>query len=254
MRTILLAAALLAAGISALAMDVVVAPGPDSFTGTLGVANGGTGGVTAAAARSSLSAAALGVNTDITKLNGSGTIALTGGVGGSTVAYNGPACISTAPVADQTSTCGIQVNLSGQTTFGISLSSFMVSGALSGTFAGTALGVCVTGSTVSINIPVGISRIAGWFRGSVANGTLAKKIILGIVVDGAFVDGETTTRGEIASLQAVATDNQNMTFPFLLTGLTAGSHSVCLAGMVDAGTATIDSTDSLAKLAIYALP
>lgn len=46
--------------------------------GTLAIANGGTGAVTAAAARTALGAAASSVNTDITQLNGASQVDVTG--------------------------------------------------------------------------------------------------------------------------------------------------------------------------------
>lgn len=45
-----------------------------SLTGTLVIANGGTGATTAAGARTNLGAAASGVNTDITQLNGASQV------------------------------------------------------------------------------------------------------------------------------------------------------------------------------------
>lgn len=55
-------------------------------SGILPVANGGTGGITAALARTSLSAAASGANTDITGLSLTGDVAIAAGV--STIANN----------------------------------------------------------------------------------------------------------------------------------------------------------------------
>lgn len=49
-----------------------------SLTGTLVVANGGTGAATAAGARTNLGAAASGVNTDITQLNGTSQVDVSG--------------------------------------------------------------------------------------------------------------------------------------------------------------------------------
>lgn len=49
-----------------------------SLAGTLAIANGGTGATSAAAARTALGAAASGVNTDITQLNGASQVDVTG--------------------------------------------------------------------------------------------------------------------------------------------------------------------------------
>jgi hypothetical protein len=62
-----------------------------SFTGTLGVLNGGTGATSPSTARTSLSAAASGANADITSLSGLSTAltVLQGGTGATSLAANG---------------------------------------------------------------------------------------------------------------------------------------------------------------------
>lgn len=58
-------------------------------TGVLPVANGGTGGATAADARTALGAAAAGANTDITALDQDVTITATGTIAANTLGYRG---------------------------------------------------------------------------------------------------------------------------------------------------------------------
>jgi hypothetical protein len=60
-----------------------------SVTFPITVAQGGTGGTTAAAARNNLSAAASGINSDITALNSIATATTTGGQAGITIASSG---------------------------------------------------------------------------------------------------------------------------------------------------------------------
>lgn len=59
------------------------------LTGTLPVANGGTGATTAATARTSLGAAASGANTDITALNQDVAVAASGTIAANTIGYRG---------------------------------------------------------------------------------------------------------------------------------------------------------------------
>lgn len=70
-------------------LNAGVMAGTLTLTGTLVVANGGTGGVTAAAARANLSAAVLGANTDITSLITSTALVESGTINGGTLGYRG---------------------------------------------------------------------------------------------------------------------------------------------------------------------
>ena len=58
-------------------------------TGVLPIANGGTGGSTASAARTALGAAASGANTDITALDQDVTVTATGTIAANTIGYRG---------------------------------------------------------------------------------------------------------------------------------------------------------------------
>lgn len=58
-------------------------------TGTLPIANGGTGGTTASAARTALGAAASGANTDITALDQDVTVTATGTIAANSIGYRG---------------------------------------------------------------------------------------------------------------------------------------------------------------------
>jgi hypothetical protein len=60
-----------------------------NVTGTVAVANGGTGGTTQAAARTGIGAAASGANTDITALDQDVTITATGTIAADTIGYRG---------------------------------------------------------------------------------------------------------------------------------------------------------------------
>lgn len=152
---------------------------------------------------------------------------------------------------------GLLVSVTGTSpaaTFTPNLSSFTVSGALSGTFTNTTLGACISGSTITLNLPTNVGSVFVGFNGAISDGNLAANISVGILIDGGFANGETNAKGLTSVMQAVTTDNNNMSFSTILTGLAAGAHNVCLAPFVSAGTGTIDSTNSVAKLWMYMLP
>ncbi len=145
-------------------------------------------------------------------------------------------------------------NQNGQTVFGINVSSFMASAALSGTFAGTSLGACVSGSTVSLTLPTGVTKIEVRFRGSARNDGLTNNQVVGVIVDGAYTGGETAAKGLMAMAQAVVNENENLSFTEVVSGLSAGSHAFCLGAFVGGGTSTIDSTLSVAKMTVVMMP
>ena len=72
-----------------------------NVTGTVAVANGGTGATTASGARTNLSAAASGANTDITSLEQDVEIVATGTIGATSIGYRG------APQNAQTGAYGL---------------------------------------------------------------------------------------------------------------------------------------------------
>lgn len=89
-----------------------------NVSGTVAVANGGTGAVTAAAALSGLGAAARGANSDITQLSGLTTaLSVAQGGTGSTTAANARTALGAAPTASPTFTgrarVGVQALASG---------------------------------------------------------------------------------------------------------------------------------------------
>lgn len=72
--------------------------GTFTLAGTLALGNGGTGGVTAAAARANLAAAALGANSDITSLITSTALVESGAITATTLGFRGlPSNPKTAP-------------------------------------------------------------------------------------------------------------------------------------------------------------
>lgn len=89
----------------------ITSSGTFTLTGTLVVANGGTGSTTAAGARANLSAAASGANTDITSLQDGATITTGGTIAANSIGYRG------LPASSQTQGAGITLALTdaGQT-------------------------------------------------------------------------------------------------------------------------------------------
>lgn len=90
-----------------------------NVTGTVAVANGGTGATTAANARTNLGAAASGANTDITSLEQDVAIVATGAIGTDSIGYRG------APQNAQTGAYALTLNDNGKhisiTTGGITI-------------------------------------------------------------------------------------------------------------------------------------
>ncbi len=83
----------------------VTSSGTITLAGTLDVDNGGTGGTSAATARSNLSAAKSGANTDITSLSDAATITATGTIAADSIGYRG------VPSSSQTQGAGITLAL-----------------------------------------------------------------------------------------------------------------------------------------------
>jgi hypothetical protein len=138
---------------------------------------------------------------------------------------------------------------------GVDVSSSATTPSLTASVTGTTLGPCIASSTMTLTIPLGVSKIQYQYHGSWANSVLGDTIILGILVNGAFVDGETTAIGLVTVTQAVAADNSNMSFSELISGLTGGTtYNVCLTGAVNAGTGTLNSTTGVSKAQMYMLP
>lgn len=176
-------------------------------------------------------------------------------IANSTISAGGGAIgISTAASGALTTANNLQFNTAGQAVFTPNISSFSVSGSLSGTYTNTTLGLCIANSTVTLTLPSGNSKIMVLYSGTASVASLAGVLGSGIVVDGGFVNGETASKAIVAPLEAVSTDGTNVSFSTLLTGLSSGTHSVCYSPFVSTGTGTIDSTNSIARLTIYALP
>lgn len=158
-----------------------------------------------------------------------------------------------------TTTPPAQSNISqaagGQTLFAVPLSSYQTTGQLSGTFTNTTLGVCISGSSLTWTLPTGTSgNVEIALHGTISVNSLAAVIGEGLIVDGAFTDGETQAKGLSAPQEAVSTDGTNMNLVSTITGLAAGTHTICFSPFVSAGTGTIDSTNSVMKLQGKILP
>ncbi len=117
-----------------------------NVTGTVAVANGGTGAVTAPLARAALSAAVLGANSDITSLSGL-TTALTVGQGGT---------------GATTLTGFVYGNGAGAFTASTTIAGSAISGNISGTAANVTGTVAITnGGTGQTTRQLGLNAIAG---------------------------------------------------------------------------------------------
>ena len=101
----------------------------------------------------------------------------------------------------------------------------------------TLLQDCIPGSTVQLNIQVGISSVVAIIQGSAQNNTVnANK--LGIIVDGQYPVGRSTTSGIIKNLNSTVNGASSFNVVFVIPSLTAGLHDFCLQAAADAGTMT----------------
>lgn len=98
----------------------------------------------------------------------------------------------------------------------------------------TLLRDCIPGSTVQINIQVGISTVAAIIMGSTQNDSInANK--LGILVDGQYPLGRSETNGIIKNLNDRANGASSFNVTFIIPGLTPGIHDFCLQAATDGG-------------------
>jgi hypothetical protein len=134
----------------------ITTSGTLTLSGTLAVANGGTGGTTAATARSGIGAAASGANTDITALDQDITITATGTIAANTLGYRG--------LPQETKTSGYTLALADAgkhisiTTGGITIPS---NGTTAFPIGTTIVLFNNSGSTQSITITTDTLRLAG---------------------------------------------------------------------------------------------
>ncbi len=216
-------------------------------SGTLTV-DGGTAAITSSGAYTGT-----GVNGHIISAS---SITTTGGVFGATGVFGTGATHSTFTATGSLSVLATQGGANTPAAnFSPALSSFTTTGTsgLTGTFNTTTLSTCVAGSTVSLNLPI-TGNVAVYFNGAMSNASLNGLIMVGVMVDGTYVNGETSAKGLTMVKEQVATDNNNMSFSAIVTGLASGTHNFCLAVAATFGTATIDNTNSIATLSVYMLP
>lgn len=195
--------------------------------------------------------------TQMFSVTGQGRVGIGAVAPATSLDVNGNAQFGSGVTKSTFSTTG-SLNLDNGASFqrnSVNVSTFATTVALSGTFANTAIGPCIANSSITVTIPAGAPGLIQLnLRGTISVATLAAVIGVGILLDGALTDGETASKGMIAPLEPVASDGTNVSFSTLLSGLSAAQHTVCLAPFVSAGTGTIDSTNSVMKMQMYALP
>lgn len=141
-------------------------------------------------------------------------------------------------------------------TFSPNLSSTTVSSNLSGTYTTTTLGPCITNSTGTLDYTnaVGTRGAMIIVRLTSSDGSLSAIQSAAVLVDGAFINSQTASKGGVAPMEDVATNGTNLSYVEYVTGLSAASHSFCLTLAVSAGTGTIDSTNSVATMRVVMMP
>lgn len=251
-------------GINALSPGLIVAPagfvGPIFGTGTglTGTAANLTAGIATNISGGAAGQIPFQSGASVTQFTSTFTVSSSGNIGiGTSTPASKIHMSSGTLIVDGNTNPGMNISITGTSPaaiFSPNLSSFTISGAISGTFTGTINAVCIAGSTLTLNFPTNVGRARVNFSGAVQNGNIAASITMGFLLDGAYTLSQTSAIGIISSQQAIAAENINLSFNRLMTGLSAASHTVCLTGFVSAGTATIDSTLSTAVLEYQMLP
>ena len=108
----------------------------------------------------------------------------------------------------------------------------------SGSTTSGTLGACFASSTATWT--QGNNRAEVCYSGGI-NNTINANVILGVLVDGQFVGGQSSARGVWqGSVNGVGgANNASGAFCYLLPTLSAGEHSVCLTGATSGGTMTV---------------
>ena len=111
-----------------------------------------------------------------------------------------------------------------------------------GTFTNTTFGPCV--STVTMTTSGG--DLLAIFSGMIAIAT-SNTFYLSMLLDGAFLSGHSATVGITGEGISSANEYANAGFSYHISGVSAGSHSLCLQVRLTGGTGTIDGTSTQAK-------
>lgn len=123
-------------------------------------------------------------------------------------------------------------------TFNTPISSTSISGTLSNSFTATALGPCVSGSTVALTLPIAGNVLVG-FTGNGYSSTLAAVFNGTILMDGAYQQGASSSSGQLTVTQPVANDVDNFSFYFPILNAAAGTHNFCLSTSISTGTGNL---------------
>lgn len=202
----------------------ITTSGTLTLGGTLAVANGGTGATTDAGARSALSAAKSGANSDITSLSGLTTplSVSQGGTGANTIGSgylygNGTSPVSstpTIPVADITGTMPVNKGGTGATTAAAALVNLLPAYAgnanraltLDGTATNVVWSTVPLGTVVAVNASGGSTGLTFTGGPITSSGTLTMSGVLNLTNGGT---GSTTAAGARNNILPTYTGNAN---------------------------------------------
>lgn len=122
------------------------------------------------------------------------------------------------------------------------------------------LGPCIANSTATIKLNQA-DRILVCYSGSMGQTTAPTNNFLGILLDGAFLPGYSSTRGQTACIigNISAANQVDCSFCLITPIQSPGNHSVCLAAATNTGgTIQIPGTDSVvnsaAQLSLVEVP
>lgn len=123
---------------------------------------------------------------------------------------------------------------------GVATSSTVANGLPQISITATAFGPCIAGSTLTITTTGGPVMMS--FSATVQNGNLQANTVVGVLMDGAFLGGETTAIGYWSAMTAIInTGGPVGGITYTRTAPSAAAHSFCVVVRVDQGTSSFST-------------
>ncbi len=152
------------------------------------------------------------------------------------------------------------VTIAGATSFSTNLSSFTVANA-TGVYTQTTLNVCVAKSTVSLTLPTGITTIWVGYAGASSATVAGSTTTIGVLLDSGYATiagvAETSGRGivTVGNGQLIGSNDVNLSFgPLPISGLSAGTHTLCLLLDNSGGAVSLDSSNEISAFTASYFP
>lgn len=188
----------------------------------------------------------------------------TGGVDAITVNSSQAVGIPGALSVTGNTTIAGTLAVTGAITATTSMSSFTVANA-TGSITQTGVNLCIAQSTVSLTLPSQISTIWVSYSGASSSTVAGSTITVGVLIDGGYATiagiAQSSTKGILsvgngrAGASGVGGNDVSLSFgPLPISGLSAGSHTLCLVEASTSGTLFPDSAGEISAFTAYYLP